>query len=58
MNSTAVDDRTFRWRLKKPFRRLLVALGKIGTPSCFIMPARLAATDPFKPINDTSAAGR
>src|SRR5207344_1765230 len=36
----AVDDRTFRWTLKKPFRKMLVALGKIGTPSCFIMPAR------------------
>src|SRR5215468_3552743 len=37
----AVDDRTFRWRLKKPFRKMLVALGKIGTPSCFMMPARI-----------------
>ncbi len=31
----AVDDRTFRWKLKKPFRKMLVALGKIGTPSLF-----------------------
>src|ERR1700716_2437910 len=35
---TAVDDRTFRWILKRPFSKLLVALGKVGTPSCFIMP--------------------
>ena len=48
----AVDDRTFRWVLKKPYPKLLVALGKVGTPSCFIMPARIAATDPFKPIGD------
>jgi peptide/nickel transport system substrate-binding protein len=53
----AVDDRTFRWKLKKPFRKMLVALGKIGTPSCFIMPARIAATDPFKPINDYVGSG-
>jgi peptide/nickel transport system substrate-binding protein len=53
----AVDDRTFRWQLKKPFRKMLVALGKIGTPTCFIMPARIAATDPFKPINDYVGSG-
>src|SRR6266852_8980946 len=53
----AVDDRTFRWKLKKPFRKMLVALGKVGTPSCFIMPARIAATDPFKPINDYIGSG-
>src|SRR5262249_15623895 len=28
-----VDDRTFRWALKKPYPKLLVALGKVGTPS-------------------------
>src|SRR3981081_1726111 len=54
---TAVDDRTFRWILKRPFSKLLVALGKVGTPSCFIMPARIAATDPFKPINDYIGSG-
>jgi peptide/nickel transport system substrate-binding protein len=54
---TAVDDRTFRWALKKPFPKLPVALGKVGTPSCFIMPARIAATDPFKPIDDYVGSG-
>jgi len=53
----AVDDRTFRWVLKKPYPKLLVALGKVGTPSCFIMPARIAATDPFKPIGDYVGSG-
>src|SRR5438477_3609896 len=52
-----VDDRTFRWVLKKPYPKLLVALGKVGTPSCFIMPARIAATDPFKPISDYVGSG-
>jgi hypothetical protein len=54
---TAVDDRTFRFSLKKPFRKLLVALGKVGTPSCFILPARIAATDPFKPIDEYVGSG-
>src|SRR5215467_13485559 len=54
---TAVDDRTFRWILKRPFSKLLVALGKVGTLSCFIMPARIAATDPFKPINEYVGSG-
>jgi peptide/nickel transport system substrate-binding protein len=53
----AVDDRTFRWKLKKPYHKMLVALGKIGTPSCFIMPARIAATDPFKPISEYVGSG-
>ena len=53
----AVDDRTFRWALKKPFRKMLVALGKIGTPCCFIMPERIAATDPFKQINEYVGSG-
>src|SRR5262249_43758339 len=54
---TAVDDRTFRWVLKKPYPKLLLALGKIGTPCCFIMPARIAATDPFKQINEYVGSG-
>jgi peptide/nickel transport system substrate-binding protein len=52
-----VDDRTFRWVLKKPYPKMLLALGKIGTPCCFVMPARIAATDPFKQINDYIGSG-
>ena len=52
---TAVDDRTFRWRLKKPFPRMLLALGKIFT--CFVMPARIASTDPFRQINEYVGSG-
>lgn len=43
----AVDDRTFKWVLSKPYPKILLALGKVGTPCCFIMPERLAKTDPF-----------
>jgi peptide/nickel transport system substrate-binding protein len=53
----AVDDRTFRWVLKKPYPKMLLALGKIGTPCCFIMPARIAATDPFKQISEHIGSG-
>src|SRR5437016_5340379 len=53
----AVDDRTFRWVLRKPFPKMLMALGKIGTPICFIMPARIAATDPFKQISEYVGSG-
>jgi peptide/nickel transport system substrate-binding protein len=53
----AVDDRTFRWELKKPYPKMLLALGKISTPCCFVMPARIAATDPFKQINEYVGSG-
>jgi peptide/nickel transport system substrate-binding protein len=53
----AIDDRTFRWVLKKPFPKMLLALGKNITPVCFIMPARIAATDPFKQINEYIGSG-
>jgi peptide/nickel transport system substrate-binding protein len=53
----AVDDRTFRWSLKKPFPKMLLALGKIATPCCFVMPERIALTDPFKQISDFVGSG-
>ncbi|UPY39005.1 ABC transporter substrate-binding protein [Sediminicoccus sp. KRV36] len=40
----AVDDRNFRWKLRRPYSKLKYALGKTGTPCCFIMPERIAAT--------------
>src|SRR3954451_3925634 len=52
-----VDDRTVRWVLKKPFPKLRFALGKSGTPCCFIMPERIARTDPFTQINEFVGSG-
>jgi peptide/nickel transport system substrate-binding protein len=52
-----VDDRTFKWSLKKRYPKMLIALGKIGTPCCFVMPARIASTDPFKLINEYVGSG-
>ena len=54
---TAIDDRTFCWVLKKPFPRMLLALGSLNTPCCFVMPARIAATDPFLQINEYVGSG-
>jgi peptide/nickel transport system substrate-binding protein len=53
----AVDDRTFRWTLKKPYSKMLLALGKISPPCCFVMPARIAATDPFRQIDEYVGSG-
>jgi len=53
----AVDDRRFRFRLKQPFPKLVYALGKVGTPVCFIMPERIAATDAFTPITEYVGSG-
>jgi peptide/nickel transport system substrate-binding protein len=53
----AVDDRTFRWRLKKPYPRLKIALGNNNVPMAFIMPERLARTDPFQQITEYVGSG-
>lgn len=54
---SATDDRTIRFRLKKPFALLPYALGKISTPMCAMMPERLAKTDSFKPLTDMVGSG-
>jgi len=54
---SAADDRTIRFRLKRPFPLLPSALGKVAVPTCFMMPERLAATDPFKQIPDVIGSG-
>jgi peptide/nickel transport system substrate-binding protein len=53
----ALDDTRLRIRLSAPFPRLLFALGKMNTPVAFIMPERIARTDPFKPISDYVGSG-
>ena len=53
----AVDDRTFRWVLKQPFPKMLYALAKSNTPCTFVMPERIAKTDPFKIINEYVGSG-
>jgi peptide/nickel transport system substrate-binding protein len=53
----AVDDRTFKWVLKKPYPKIRLALGKTNTPVAFIMPERIAQTDPFKQISEYVGSG-
>jgi peptide/nickel transport system substrate-binding protein len=54
---TAPDDRTIRLRLAAPYPRLLQALGALGPPCAFIMPERLARTDPFAQIEEAIGSG-
>jgi peptide/nickel transport system substrate-binding protein len=54
---TAVDDRTVKWVLKKPFPKMLLALGKVSTQVACIMPERIAKTDPFKQITEYVGSG-
>lgn len=53
---SATDDRTFVFRLKYPFPLLPDALGKYSSP-CVVMPERLASTDAFKQVTDTTGSG-
>jgi peptide/nickel transport system substrate-binding protein len=54
---TASDDRTVKWVLKKPYPKMLFALGKNSTPVAFVMPERIATSDPFKQISDYVGSG-
>jgi peptide/nickel transport system substrate-binding protein len=54
----AVDDRTFTWKLRAPFPKMMMALGKNATPMCFIMPERIATRfDSFTQINEYIGSG-
>ena len=53
----AADDRTVRVRLKRPFARLLDAIGKPHSSPAFMMPERLAKTDPAKPVTEMVGSG-
>jgi len=54
---SATDDRTVRFRLKRPFPHLPEALGGPGGIVPAIMPERLAATSPFKPVAEIIGSG-
>jgi len=48
------DDQTIKITLKKPFPLLIQALAQQNT---FMMPERMAKTDPFKPITENIGSG-
>lgn len=53
----AVDDLTWKWALKKPYPKMLLALAKNNAPCSFIMPERIAKTDPFQQITEYIGSG-
>lgn len=53
----APDDRSFTVRLRQPFPLLPTALGKGAANVCFIMPERVAKTDPFTQITEFVGSG-
>lgn len=54
---SAPDDRTIRFRLKRRFALLPFALGKASPMPMFVMPERIALTDPYKAITDSTGSG-
>ncbi|WP_338665619.1 ABC transporter substrate-binding protein [Pararoseomonas sp. SCSIO 73927] len=54
---SAPDDLTIRFRLKRPLPYLIPMLGLPATPVPFIMPERVARTDPFQQVTDTTGSG-
>jgi peptide/nickel transport system substrate-binding protein len=54
---TAVNERTFRLKLKKPFPLTLDALGKLSSNVPFIMPERIARADAFQNITEVIGSG-
>ena len=52
----AKDDKTLQVKLKKPFPLLIDALAE-PAQSAFIMPERVAMTDPFKQITEAVGSG-
>jgi peptide/nickel transport system substrate-binding protein len=53
----AVDASTFQFKLKDPYGLVLESIGKISSNVPFIMPKRVAETDPFKQIEDYTGSG-
>ena len=53
----AEDARSFRLVLKAPYGLVLESLGKISSNVPFMMPARLAATDPFEQVTEIVGSG-
>ncbi len=53
----AVDPKTFQIQLKAPTGLMLEALGKPSSIVPFIMPRRVAETNPFKQIEDATGSG-
>ena len=53
----AVDDKTFEFRFSEPYGLVLESIGKISSNVPFIMPKRVAETDPFEQVTDYTGSG-
>jgi len=53
----AVDDKSFRLVLRERFGLVIESLGKTGGNPPFMMPRRVAETDPQKQITDATGSG-
>src|SRR6266566_4515152 len=51
------DDKSFTIRLKEPFPLLIDALAKVSSVVPFIMPERLAQTDPYQQVTEMVGSG-
>jgi len=56
-NMEVVDPKTFRLKLKEPTGLVLTALGKRSSNVPFMMPKRVAETDPNTQISDFTGSG-
>jgi peptide/nickel transport system substrate-binding protein len=54
---TSGDDKNFAIRLKKPFPLLIDAIAKVSSLALFIMPERLAKTDPYEQVTEMVGSG-
>ena len=52
-----LDDKRLVFRLKKPFPLLFAALAQVSNSPAFIMPERLARTDPFQQVREAIGSG-
>jgi peptide/nickel transport system substrate-binding protein len=52
-----INDRTLHIHYSRPFRRTAAALAHPVAVACFIMPERLAQTDPFKQVTEMVGSG-
>ncbi|MGQ3292694.1 MAG: ABC transporter substrate-binding protein, partial [Shinella sp.] len=53
----AVDERTFELEFNEPYGIVLESLSKVASNIPFMMPKRIAETDPFKEITDYTGSG-
>ena len=51
------DDRTVQIKLKSPFPLLATAIAKTSSTAAFMMPERLARTDPFQQVTEMTGSG-